>query len=79
MVVMKYQLHECMKPCLMCDSHCLSFPIFIVPPSPPTQGDDPLNSADDDDDSDGEGAHFDTRTTLSASLRRYVALKRILW
>ena len=72
MVVMRYvecQLHECMKPCFICG--CLS-PLFVFPPSllpplspsPPTQGDDPLNSADDDEDSDGEGAHFDTEDNI---------------
>ena len=46
------------------------YPLFVFPPpsslylSPPSQGDDPLNSADDDEDSDGEGAHFDTEDNI---------------
>jgi len=42
-------------------------PSLLLPPSLlplPTQGDNPLNSADDDEDSDGEGAHFDTEDNI---------------
>ena len=41
-----------------------SLPPSLLSPSPPTQGDDPLNSADDDEDSDGEEAHFDTKDNI---------------
>ena len=44
-----------------------SLPPLLLPPSLPplpTQGDNPLNSADDDEDSDGEGAHFDTEDNI---------------
>ena len=52
---------------------CFPSSLSLLPPShppsslylpPPTQGDDPLNSADDDEDSDGEGAHFDTEDNI---------------
>ena len=70
--------------------HFPSLPLSLFPyrlprsslPPPLTQGDEPLNSDDDDEDSDGEGAHFDTEvdifSTLSASLRRYIALQNIV-
>ena len=55
-------------------------PPSLLSPPLPIQGDDPLNSADDDEDSDGEGAHFDKEDNIVCQFEnlRYVALQNIV-